>query len=86
MFKLIINTFTCKVDMSTFSSIKHGTSPDGKPCTIVTTTDHLKVMRICQLYISSDKCNNCYMYPGGGEGTRYIKKVGMLVENFEIDP
>ena len=23
--------------------------------------------------------------PGGG-GTRYIKKVGMLVENFEIDP
>ena len=23
------------------------------------------------------------MYPGG---TRYIKKVGMLVENFEIDP
>ena len=23
---------------------------------------------------------------GGGGGTRYIKKVGMLVENFEIDP
>ena len=30
------------------------------------------------------------VYPGGGGGggggTRYIKKVGMLVENFEIDP
>ena len=24
-------------------------------------------------------------FPGGG-ATRYIKKVGMLVENFEIDP
>ena len=24
-------------------------------------------------------------HPGGG-GTQYIKKVGMLVENFEIDP
>ena len=23
---------------------------------------------------------------GGGGGTRYIKNVGMLVENFEIDP
>ena len=23
---------------------------------------------------------------GGGGGTQYIKKVGMLVENFEIDP
>ena len=23
---------------------------------------------------------------GGGGGTRYIKKVGMIVENFEIDP
>ena len=23
---------------------------------------------------------------GGGGGSRYIKKVGMLVENFEIDP
>ena len=23
---------------------------------------------------------------GGGGGTRYIKKEGMLVENFEIDP
>ena len=23
---------------------------------------------------------------GGGGGTRYIKKVGMFVENFEIDP
>ena len=22
----------------------------------------------------------------GGEGTRYIRKVGMLVENFEMDP
>ena len=26
------------------------------------------------------------MIGGGGGGTRYIKKVGMLVENFEIDP
>ena len=24
--------------------------------------------------------------PGGGGGARYIRKVGMLVENFEIDP
>ena len=24
--------------------------------------------------------------PPGGGGNRYIKKVGMLVENFEIDP
>ena len=35
-------------------------------------------------------CIDCIiMYtisPGGGGGTRYIKKVGMLVENFEIDP
>ena len=23
---------------------------------------------------------------GGGGGARYIRKVGMLVENFEIDP
>ena len=23
---------------------------------------------------------------GGGGGTRYIRKVGMLVENFEFDP
>ena len=29
-----------------------------------------------------------YLVRGGGGGgrTRYIKKVGMLVENFEIDP
>ena len=24
--------------------------------------------------------------PGAGGGTRYIKKVGMFVKNFEIDP
>ena len=36
----------------------------------------------------SGRCEGkaCFaLYPGGGGRTRYKKKVGMLVENFEID-
>ena len=34
----------------------------------------------------SGKPDEVLRCPGGGGRTRYIKKVGMLVENFEIDP
>ncbi|CAH3147106.1 unnamed protein product [Porites evermanni] len=33
-----------KFAIQDFISIKHGTSPDGKPCTIIITKDHSKVL------------------------------------------
>ena len=33
----------CLVVIVVVCSIKHGTSPDGKPCTIIITKDHSKV-------------------------------------------
>jgi len=35
-----------KFAIQDFISIKHGTSPDGKPCTIVVTKDHLKLAAV----------------------------------------
>ena len=42
---------------------------------------HTSPQKQCGLASSMDKGEEM-----PGEGTRYIKKVGMLVENFEIDP